>query len=262
VVLYICKNKPPLPYRSYFLALLGINLLILLCVAIFLLARHDTFAQIIRRVKNGPADRWETERRKFALYNRNMKPGAVLMLGNSLTEQAEWAELTGDPRVVNRGISGETVDRMLERAPDLFNPKPARVCIMAGINDLVYYRRPLAQVQMRYDSLIDAFLSQGIPVVLFSTLPTHFDPDVNNRVKKLNLHLKARAAARHDSLLVFADLWPTMSEGGKLRRDISLDGIHLNEKGYAAWAAVLAQYLPKQAFAKPELEQEPTPSNP
>lgn len=239
-----------MPYRSYFLALLGANLLILLCVAIFLLARHDTFAQIIKRVKNGPVDRWETERRKFALYSEKMQPGAILMLGNSLTEQAEWAELTGDCRVVNRGISGETVDRMLERTPDLFKPRPARVCIMAGINDLVYYRRPLAQVQVRYDSLIDAFLAQGIPVVLFSTLPTHFDQDVNNRVMRLNEHLKTRVSAHKDGLLAYADLWPAMSEGGKLRRDMSLDGIHLNEKGYAAWAAVLEQYLPKTEIQK------------
>lgn len=238
-----------MPYRSYFLALLAANILLLLIAAIFLVAKHDVFTRIVERLKQGPVQRWETERRKFALYEANQKPGMIVMLGNSLTQQAHWAELTGDARVVNRGISGETVDRMLERAEDLVSPRPALVCIMGGINDLLYFRRPLARVEAQYDSLIDTFTSQGIPVVVFSTLPTTFDQNVNRQIVALNQHLARHAHQDRQNLVTYVDLWPAMARDGKLRPDIALDGLHLNEKGYAAWAAELAPHLPPPATA-------------
>lgn len=239
-----------MPYRSYFLALLGVNLLVLLCSAVFLMVRTDIVSQLVKRVKQGPVARWTMERRKFDLYKRTMKPGAIIMLGNSLTEQAEWHELLGDARVVNRGISGETTDRMLDRAADLTEPRPALVCLMAGINDLLYYRRPVARVEQQYDSLIDVFAQRGIPVLVFSTLPTHFDQDVNRQVTDLNAHLKQRAA-QSPAQVRFVDLWPAMTDGGKLRRDISMDGLHLNEKGYTVWAGELDKTLDDLGLHQP-----------
>ena len=41
----------------------------------------------------------------------------------------------------------------------------------------------------------------------------------------------------------FLDLNPVMSPGGRLRGDLSVDGIHLNGAGYGEWNALLAPLL-------------------
>ena len=59
----------------------------------------------------------------------------IVMLGNSITDGGEWAELLGDAHVKNRGISGDTTDGVLERLGTITRGRPAKVFLLIGIND-------------------------------------------------------------------------------------------------------------------------------
>ena len=105
-----CPNfTAVMPYRSYFLALLGFNF-ILLCGALLVVAlKWQSISQILKRWQNNPQMRRAMQADKHTLYATTQKPGTIVMLGNSLTDQADWRELLDRPDVVNRGIAGEAI---------------------------------------------------------------------------------------------------------------------------------------------------------
>ena len=61
----------------------------------------------------------------------------IIFLGNSITNGAEWAELFKNKHVKNRGISGDTSDRLLERLEcNALNISPKNLVILIGTNDI------------------------------------------------------------------------------------------------------------------------------
>ena len=80
----------------------------------------------------------------FAFLNQNYcEKGATVLAGDSITEGythtelfAEYTAETGIP-VYNRGISGDTSDRLLERLEKtILNIKPKNLVLLIGTNDL------------------------------------------------------------------------------------------------------------------------------
>jgi len=49
-------------------------------------------------------------RSRLALFRQTAGDAHVVMLGDSITEGADWRELFPDVRILNRGISGDTSD--------------------------------------------------------------------------------------------------------------------------------------------------------
>ncbi|MFT4018802.1 MAG: GDSL-type esterase/lipase family protein, partial [Agriterribacter sp.] len=60
----------------------------------------------------------------------------IVFVGDSITFWGDWAEFTGNKKVKNRGIPGDTSFGLLERIADAVKHKPSAILIMIGINDL------------------------------------------------------------------------------------------------------------------------------
>ncbi|MDH8701177.1 lysophospholipase L1-like esterase [Dysgonomonadaceae bacterium PH5-43] len=61
---------------------------------------------------------------------------SIVFTGNSITQGNEWSEsFSNDPRVVNRGISGNTSAEIMNNMDYILKGKPAKLFIMIGIND-------------------------------------------------------------------------------------------------------------------------------
>ena len=60
----------------------------------------------------------------------------IVFLGNSITDGGEWAELFGDCRIKNRGISGDIAEGVYDRLDAVLKGKPAKIFMMIGINDV------------------------------------------------------------------------------------------------------------------------------
>ena len=54
----------------------------------------------------------------------NGKPD-VVMIGDSLTDGAEWREIFPDQKIVNRGIDSDTTDGVLARLDEIVSIKPS-----------------------------------------------------------------------------------------------------------------------------------------
>jgi len=189
--------------------------------------------------------------------NAKLTPAAksdarVVFMGDSITDS--WQNpryggfFPGKP-YVDRGISGQTTPQMLIRfRPDVLALHPKVVVVLAGTNDIAGNTGPmtLETIQDNLTSMAELARANSIKVVFASILPIS-DYDLRDgkpiirttgrppeKIKALNEWMKAYAA---NNKLTYLDYYSAMiDDKGFLRDELSEDGLHPNEKGYAIMA--------------------------
>ncbi|MFK7809711.1 MAG: GDSL-type esterase/lipase family protein [Saprospiraceae bacterium] len=165
----------------------------------------------------------------------------IIFLGNSLTQYCEWSEVFQNTNIKNRGIAGDGVEGVLKRLPKILDGKPKAIFLMIGVNDLFYH--DVKFITAFYEKILDLCKSKSkeTSVVVQSLLP------VNNEIKKIQIgnesieELNARIKELAERFnYQFIDLNKEFkNESGKLNPDFSVDGIHINGRGYALWRDIL-----------------------
>ncbi|RMD71078.1 MAG: hypothetical protein D6818_08260, partial [Bacteroidetes bacterium] len=123
----------------------------------------------------------EYAHRKSQLDMLPADSATIVMLGNSLTRQGEWAELLQNPKVRNRGINGDHIGGVLDRLDEVVEQQPEWLFLMIGINDLLFHEPDF--VIKQYEVLLQR-LTEALPhtrIVVQSLLP------VNNEVRPLGI---------------------------------------------------------------------------
>ncbi len=169
----------------------------------------------------------------------------IVFLGNSITDNCEWAELFNNPNIKNRGIGGDDTDGILERLSEVTNSKPSKIFIMIGTNDLAY-GKTVDHVVSNYHNIIDSIRLQSpeTDIYIQSVLPTedaiHFTRK-NSDIISINEELVKLASEKNTK---YIDLFPLFAtEDHKLNPDYSIDGLHLNGKGYMLWKQAIEKYV-------------------
>jgi len=174
----------------------------------------------------------------------------IVFLGNSITDGGEWSELLGNPRVKNRGISGDRTSWMLDRLDPIVGGQPRKLFLLIGTNDLAA-DVPAAEVIANVRKIVERFRRESPRTKLYvqSVFP------VNDSFKKF-----AAKHGRHDADIVavneglqalcaekgivYIDLWtPLADKNGKLRSDLTNDGLHLMGEGYVVWRDAVLPYV-------------------
>lgn len=174
--------------------------------------------------------------------------GDIVFLGNSITEGGkDWSARFGLSNVRNRGISGDVTDGVLKRLNEIIHYKPRAVFILIGINDLfnMYYEKEIPSPEfVAYNILkIAEVLSENTPdakIYIQTVLPTSEDymkENINTVNSIIQLNEKDMAYEVIDLHAVFLD------EQGFLRKDLTYDGTHLNEKGYGVWVDEVKRFV-------------------
>lgn len=181
-----------------------------------------------------------------------MQTGAVVMLGNSITERGRWSEFFPGTLIYNRGIGGDIIAGMQDRIEPLVASRPSKVFIMAGINNLLFFAIPVDDFRAQMRTLIASIAeaSPGTQIYIQSLLPVNDGaaPEENKKyfagknpgIVTLNETLKALAAQMK---VTFIDLYPLMLRDAKLDPAYTIDGIHLSPAGYRVWIDALAPYI-------------------
>jgi lysophospholipase L1-like esterase len=175
--------------------------------------------------------------------------GAVVFLGNSITERAEWQELLADSRypVLNRGIGGDNSFGILARIDEVLRGRPRAIFLMDGIND--QFRKLPQEVSVNnYKRIIKRIkkISPKTLIYLQSALPINeeltkepYTKGRNVLVPILNEKLRQLAA---DENIPFVDLCPLFQDNeGKLNAIYSADGVHLIPSAYIKWVQLLKE---------------------
>lgn len=173
----------------------------------------------------------------------------IVMLGNSLTNGAEWHELFNNPKVVNRGITGDTAQGILDRLEAVTSGQPAKIFLLTGANDISHH--------LTADSIATAIaeLVQAIrtrcprtKIYVQSILPINNSfgryknmIDKESVVTDVNALLQPKVEEMGVKWLnvnpLFAD------EDGNLRKDYTNDGLHLLGPAYLVWRDFLLPYI-------------------
>lgn len=181
--------------------------------------------------------------------NLRQAQGEIIFLGNSITDGSEWAQLFNDLRMKNHGISGDITAGVLHRLPVVTNRKPSKIFLLIGTNDLS--RGISADSVLKNMMLIADYVQQQSPktkLYVQSILPVNevygkFGGHTKNTVliQQVNEQLKANAAAHHYQ---YVDLHtPFSNENGKLKPELSNDGLHLMGNAYLLWKHIIYPYV-------------------
>ena len=102
----------------------------------FLIQKLGGFRYVLFKAKHrGVAGVYE---HKMTMYDLlPLGPKDIVFVGNSITEQCDWAELLGRSDVRNRGIAGDVTAGLLDRLDPILEGRPRQLFLMIGINDLI-----------------------------------------------------------------------------------------------------------------------------
>jgi lysophospholipase L1-like esterase len=172
----------------------------------------------------------------------------IVFVGNSITEGGKWQELIPNKHVINRGISGDVTYGIIARLDEVLASKPLKIFLLSGINDmkrgtpneaiLANYLRMIKKIKA--ESPATQVYFQSVLPVNIPMLPKSYEKLSNSKILVLNEGLKALCVTYKvqyiDLHAVFAD------ENGALKKELSIDGLHLKSAAYILWA----DYLKKE----------------
>lgn len=178
---------------------------------------------------------------KKSFFEVNGSKADIVMIGDSITDGAEWNELFSNISILNRGLSGDTTKGVLNRLESIYSTNAKKAFIMIGINDLGV-NISVDEIFSNYVKIITKLKQHGITPYIQSVL---FVGDKyayrNNDISKLNSKLKSFSEKEN---VVFIDLNKVLSDNGKLRKSYSsADDIHLNGEGYYIWKNSIKKYI-------------------
>ena len=178
---------------------------------------------------------------KISFFKVNGSKADIVMVGDSITEDAEWSELFPNISIVNRGIGGDTAKGVLNRMESIYLTNAKKAFIMIGLNDLGS-NIPVDVIFSNYEKMIAKLKQKGIiPYIQSVLLLGNKHKDMNKDVLKLNLKLKGLSEKEN---IVFIDLNKVLSDNGKLKESFSSeDDIHLNGDGYYVWKNSIEKYI-------------------
>lgn len=187
---------------------------------------------------------------KATLYEAlPVAPTDIVFLGNSITDGGEWAELFGDFRMKNRGISGDIAEGVYDRLDAVLGGKPAKIFLLIGINDVA--RGTSADTIVARILKIAKKVGEDSPqtkLYVQSVLPVNdcygmFKGHTSRGdvVLEINRLLKDKAA---EGRFTYIDLHSHFrNEEGKMNTEYSNDGLHLLGKGYLLWKELVLPYV-------------------
>ena len=168
----------------------------------------------------------------------SVRPGDVVMLGDSITAGAEWSELFPDVAIKNRALSADTTQDVLDRLGQVTSGKPGKIFLLIGTND-VHRGDDRIDILDRYERIVGRIEreSPGTEVYLQSVLPRQ--RRYRKQVVALNQAIETFAKRRDHQ---FVNLFPLFSAGdGAMHRKFSNDGVHLLGSGYQRWREAIAK---------------------
>lgn len=172
-------------------------------------------------------------------------PKNLTFIGDSLTEYFDWEERFPEYRVTNLGVSGETVEGLLDRLKRVRSRinDPDIMFVMTGINNIAMEQYDISGDYKEIVSKLTSWFKNS-KIVVQSVLPVRLDWINNNVIKDINRHLKKIAddfsAEYLDVYGLFVD-----PQGIPMRENLLDDGVHLSDKGYHAWANEVERFLKK-----------------
>ena len=184
---------------------------------------------------------WNYERhvaeRSAEIAASPVERGGVLFVGDSITlGGGDWSRWFPGVVTSNQGIGGDRTEALLGRMATITRGTPERVFLMIGTNDLSGGLTPDEAAEGAV--AVARGIREGIPgadLYVQSVLPR--EAAMAEAVEAVNARLAAAAGAVGYTYL---DVHPALATPeGTLEEALTEDALHLNDEGYARWAALI-----------------------
>jgi len=206
--------------------------ILLICFALFI----GLFANLWK-IQDDPYYKHKVS--QFEVLMKKNSDINIMMLGDSITDEAQWSELLGFS-VQNRGISGDTTDGVLDRLSSI-SSNIKQVFIMIGVNDIMR-GKSAEYVFENYKKIVRYLQEKSIKVVIQATLyiGESRKQNFNAKIEKLNQNLEEFAKKNQ---IAFINLNPLLAPNNTLLKEFSFDDLHLNGKAYTIWANEIKKHI-------------------
>lgn len=170
----------------------------------------------------------------------------ILFVGDSLTNYCDWNELLQNNNIKNRGIPGDRTQDLLDDINIILKDKPKKIFLMIGINDLSNgAKQDVALSNYRKIILRIKKSSPNTNLIIQSLLPINenilVETKTNNKsIMEFNNSLKELAKNNN---LKYIDLYSHFLKNNELDKSLTVDGLHLNGKGYLVWKQIIQPNL-------------------
>lgn len=191
----------------------------------------------------------------FRRENEKVIPGGVVFIGNSIVEAFELHKYFPGVNAHNRGITGDRIGlgndggilkRMKESCYDLM---PSKVFLLVGINDIGDRRRTIQELSKGYRDIIYNILDTfpDIEIYVHSILPTagvftRLNPAIDS-LNNILIYVVDSLYTQHTNI-TYIDLHSVFAdEEGDMRREYTIEGLHLKNIAYQLWADCIFNYV-------------------
>lgn len=167
----------------------------------------------------------------------------IVFIGDSLIEYFNWQERFPEYKVMNLGISGETVEGLLGRMNKIISSivNPEFIFIMAGINNIAMEDSDILESYEKIVSELSVAFKDAV-IIVQSILPVSLQWIDNGAIRAINRRLKEIADKFNTEYLDLFSLF--VDAMGKPQNNYLLeDGVHLSDKGYDVWTNTVENFL-------------------
>ena len=215
----------------------------------------DFFKELMHREQQDKLER-------YRILNQNVRKGEILFTGSSLMEQFPVNELLMtngmDQVIYNRGIGGfTTMDMLLYMEEMVFGTEPSRIFINIGTNDIGSPAYQLEALLERYEEIISR-IQERLPEVEINMMAyypvnetdkipegewgrTAFVTRTNENIDIANAAVEKLAAKKGCRFINVNE--GLEDERGKLKKEFTIEGIHMYANGYQVVLQNLKKYL-------------------
>ncbi len=215
----------------------------------------DFFKELMHREQQDKLER-------YRILNQNVRKGEILFTGSSLMEQFPVNELLMtngmDQVIYNRGIGGFTTMDMLQYMEEMvFGTEPSRIFINIGTNDIGSPDYQLEALLERYEEIISR-IQERLPEVEINMMAyypvnetdkipegewgrTAFVTRTNENIDIANAAVEKLAAKKGCRFINVNE--GLADERGKLKKEFTIEGIHMYANGYQVVLQNLKKYL-------------------
>lgn len=174
-----------------------------------------------------------------------IEEGSIVFLGDSIISNYDLNNYFDNKLLINRGIAGDTAEKMLKRVDQIIDIKPSIVIINAGSNDIVRTTNSTNEIvktilKIKYELETNV---KDIKVYILTLPPVLRDHEITQKN-----YMKHRTNDDinniNEELAVFTELIDTNSElqdsFGNLNLPYTTDGLHLTNEGYLLFSKIIS----------------------
>ena len=168
----------------------------------------------------------------------------IVFIGDSLTRGENFQEYFPNKKIVNLGISGDTLAGISKRAYVISHLTPEMIFIEGGVNSLA--SNSVNTLATLYESMLVKIMTDnpGAQIFIQSVLPISDSNQTrgltNENIVKFNAKLQ-EIAEKHG--VTYIDIYSVYVLNGEMNPEYTKDGVHLKGKYKQLWLKVLTKYI-------------------